>query len=315
MHRLALTIALLGACATDQGPARPGDADSDSDVEWPPPIAAEYAVSTGDWTVPAGEERSMCFFDEVDADGGGLAIIRYEAEMQEHSHHFNMGYVPRGAGVDLPRGLAECQYGDYLPVYLAGSQWPQVAIDLPDGKAIWLPDGAIVVLEAHFVNATEAEVPARVDVRMTAVDPDLVVDYVGVYFNQMRSIEVGAGTTETLRARCPAEEATNVWFLTSHMHHFGERFEISLYDDALGTTDLIYESDDWSHPATVDRRDDPIAIGPEQGFEWSCRYANPGPEPLVGGNSAETEEMCVMAAFYWPDTGHFQYCYALPEAT
>jgi len=148
---------------------------------------------------------------------------------------------------------------------------------------------------------------------MDAIDPNEVEDWIGVYFNQMRSIRVEAGATTTLHARCPAHEDTNVWLLTSHMHHFGDLFQISLYDDALGTNDLVYESEDWSHPEILDRRDDPIVMGADQGFDWSCRYTNPGPEPLLGGNSAEDNEMCIMAAFYWPDTGQFQYCYSYPE--
>ena len=310
MLRRIAWIALWG-CSGAEGPPPPA-ADA-GPGEWPPPIAQTYEVSNEGWTVPPGEEKTMCFFDEISAPDGGLAIVRYAAEMLEHSHHFNMAYLPRNAGVEVPRGLGDCQYGDYVPIYLAGSQWREIDGDLPPGKAIWLPDGAIVILEMHSVNATEEEIPAAVSVRMDAVDPDLVEDWVGVYFNQMRSIEVAAGETATLRARCPAHEDTNVWLLTSHMHHFGDQFTISIFDDVAGTTDLVYESTDYAHPSILDLRDDPIRIGPEQGFEWSCRYTNPGPGTLYGGNSAETDEMCVMAGFYWPDAGQFQYCYSFPE--
>jgi hypothetical protein len=305
----SLAFALVGlSCSGASGPPPP-DAGGG-----PPAIVARVEVANEGWDVPPGEEKTMCFFAEVDAsETGGLAVVHYEAQMSEHSHHFNMAYLDRASGADLPRGLGDCRYGEYVPVYLAGSQWTEISEDLPGGMAIWIPDGAVLILEEHVVNATDAPVPASVHVRMDAIDPDLATDWIGVYFNQMRSIEVAAGTTQTLHARCPADEGTNVWLLTSHMHHFGDLFQISITDEASGTSDLVYESEDWAHPTILDRRNDPIPIGPGQGFEWSCRYTNPGPEPLVGGNSAEENEMCIMAAFYWPDRGRFQYCYAFAE--
>jgi hypothetical protein len=93
------------------------------------------------------------------------------------------------------------------------------------------------------------------------------------------------------------------------MHHFGESFEINLIDDESGTSTPIYLSEDWSHPTLLELWDTPILLGPGQSFEWACTYDNPGPDVLVGGGSAERNEMCIMAAFYWPNLRPHPYCF------
>ena len=50
--------------------------------------------------------------------------------------------------------------------------------------------------------------------------------------------------------------------LISHMHRFGRRFTIDLFDDAGGTKKPLNESTDYGHPLVVQHASDPIAIGP-----------------------------------------------------
>jgi Copper type II ascorbate-dependent monooxygenase, C-terminal domain len=273
----------------------------------PPSVDMPLTVTTGAFSVPAGTERTQCMYLPLPVDHD-VAVNRFVAHMTAGSHHFNFFYLPPNSG-EHTMGLGDCT--EAVRIYLAGSQWPELDHRLPEGKAIKIPRGSWLALESHFVNATQTEQMGGVDITLHTVEETAVQDWVNVYFNYMQRIHVPPMTHATLSARCPAVEGTHVFLLTSHMHHFGEQFDIALYDDGANTTTPVYSSTDWSHPLIDDLAMKPIDVGPNQGFEFRCHYYNDRATDLYGGDSAENNEMCIMAAFYWPSAG-FPYC--LPAA-
>jgi len=262
------------------------------------------SLSTGDFQVAPGSELTQCMYLPLPSDSD-VAVYRFEAHMRPGSHHFNFYYIPPGVATPT-QGLGDCN--EKLRIFLAGSQWQDLDETLPNGMAIKIPRNSWVVLESHFVNATNMEGTGGVDVTLHTIDPQNVVNWVGVYFNVMNGIHVPAASSAVLAGRCPAYSDTNVFLLTSHMHHFGQQFDINLFD-GNGVTPL-YTSTDWEHPKILDLSSQQIAIAAGQGFEWKCHYYNDRAVDLYGGDSAVNNEMCIMAAFYWPAAPGLPYCFA-----
>jgi hypothetical protein len=243
-------------------------------------------------------------------------VVGYRAEMLPGSHHFNMFFTDPTHPIvrDKPRGVpTSCDTG--YKFYLAGSQWTSIDQVIPDGLAITIPARSLLVLESHYVNATDQTFPGRVDVELDRGDPDALTAELGLHFNVMDDIRIEPGERVRLRGVCPAAPNAQVALLTSHMHGFGEAFEINLVDDDTGETTPLYLSENYAHPETVELWREPIAVGPRQSLEWACTYHNPGDTPVVGGGSAERDEMCIMAAFYWPSKSANPYCFASAERT
>ncbi len=290
MRSLALALLLCG-CGTPPATT--------------PPTDQTIMVSTGAFTVDAGTELTRCMYLPLPSDGD-LAVHRFEAHMRPGSHHFNFFYLPPGITPPEP-GLGPCT--ESLRIFLAGSQWQDLDQSLPDGLGFKIPKGSWLALESHFVNATDAPAQGGVDVTLHLVDEAKVQNWVGVYFNIMNGIKVPPSTQQTLVARCPAFADTNVFLMTSHMHHFGSEFDINLFDGAGNVTPL-YASTDFEHPKVDDISAAPLVLGANQGFEWKCHYTNDRNTTLYGGDSALDNEMCMMVAFYWPQAPGAPYCFA-----
>ncbi len=305
IRRIVLSIAVaLSAAGCGNGAGAP-----------PPFVKQTIEFTTGDWTVPSATEDTKCIYTKLPGDTDFL-VGAYRAHLLPHSHHFNMFYVeptnPLVTGKPLDT-LTTCDYG--FKTYLAGSQWADVDETIPENLGLTIPAGSILILEAHFVNATDGDIPARVDVAFDSADPAKVTDEIGLYFNVMDNIKIDGGAHERLSARCPADPDVNLVFLTSHMHHFGESFEINLIDDASGASTPLYLNTDYSHPKAQKMWDTPVVVKAGQSLEWACNYRNPDATPVIGGGSAETNEMCIMAAFYWPKHNAQPYCFSDPTVT
>jgi hypothetical protein len=272
----------------------------------PPAAEQTYTLSTGAFTVPPGSERTQCFYTPLPVDGD-LAVDRFTAHMRPGSHHFNFYYLPPGSPPPAA-GLGDCSVE--LRIFLAGSQWQDLDQSLPAGKALRIPRGSWLALESHFVNATPSDAQGGVDVTLHAADPAAVTDFVGVYFNVMNQIHVAPQASAVLGARCPAIGGTSVFLLTSHMHHFGSQFDIDLYTEGQAGSTPLYSSTDWEHPVIDEVAPAPIDLVDGQGFAWRCHYNNDRATDLYGGDSAIDNEMCIMAAFYWPEAPGLPYCFA-----
>jgi hypothetical protein len=300
-HRFALLALFAAACGSEGGGEPPGFT--------PRPLS----FTSGDYMIEPGTEPQRCKYVDLPVDGDYL-IAGYHAEMLPGSHHFNMFHADplQGDLVDVPRDeLIPCRSVPF-PVYLAGSQWVEVDQTFPAGLAARIPAGSLIIMEIHYVNSTDAPIPARLDVEFTEADPATVEHELGLYFNILEDLRVQPGQRARLSGRCPIDEGANIVLLTSHMHHFGEAFEINLIDEATLMSTPVYLSEDWSHPLLLEMWEQPLVGGDGQSLEWACTYVNPGPDVLTGGGSAETDEMCMMAAFYWPNLRPHPYCFSDP---
>ncbi len=300
MRTVAIAALLAAGCSGD-GPGAPSFT----------PRAIE--LSSGAFTVGSGSEVTLCKYVDLPVEGDYL-VSAYHAEMLPGSHHFNMFWADpiQSQLDDVPRDeLAPCVEVP-LRIYMAGSQWREVDQAFPPGVGLRIPAGSVLILEIHYANYGDFEIEGKLDVRLDEADPAALEQELGLYFNVMQGISVEPGQRARLSARCPVAEGAELVVLTSHMHHFGEAFEINLVDEHGGATP-IYLSEDWSHPILDARWEQPIPLHGGQSLEWACTYRNPGPDVLVGGASAEENEMCVMAAFYLPNKSPVPYCFR--EAT
>ena len=302
---LACALAVCGACSVPNG----GDPDAT------PFSPYTLTFTTGDFSVPKGTEMTKCLYTKLPADRD-VEVVGYKAHMAAGSHHFNMYYTdPTDAAIaGKPFDtLTDCDNG--YKFYLAGSQWQDIQQTIPTGLAIEVPAGSVIVLESHYVNSTDATQTGHVDVELDAGDPAQVVNKVGLYFNVMEKIRVEIGQSVRLYARCPVDNGVHVVLMTSHMHWHGSKFEINEIDDT-GASTSRYASTDFSHPTVEELWDQPVTIsGSGHQLEWACSYANTTSAVVLGGPSAETDEMCIMAAYYWPKQTDQPYCLADAIAT
>jgi len=80
----------------------------------------------------------------------------------------------------------------------------------------------------------------------------------------------------------------------SHMHRHATHFVATTED---GTT--LYETDSWHEPP-VKTFNPEVPLAAASSITWRCDIDNETNFHLTFGESADTNEMCVFSAFYYP---------------
>jgi hypothetical protein len=120
------------------------------------------------------------------------------------------------------------------------------------------------------------------------------------------SIPAGAGENGaplySHTTTCPVPAGVNVFRLVSHGHKRLADFKIYEHGMQDDSDAMLYESTDWANPKQIDFPvDAPLTIGADKGFRFSCSWANETAGAVQYGPTTN-DEMCIMAATYYPKT-------------
>ncbi len=255
--------------------------------------------------VEAGSEALGCLYVTMPVDRGLIAVPSAESHYTPGSHHF---LVYRTTYDTPPQtGGHACSDAEQV-VGVAGSyyeaQTPDERRELPNGVAHVFKPGEVLLLTAHYLNTTGKGIDAHIEFRMHTVDPNEVEHEAGSIFFYNPLITLPPASVLTVTRRCPIAADINVALLWSHMHSRGVDFKATT-DDPVAAARLgdLYATTTWSEPPVREFPEDPPAtLRAGSTIEYSCTYNNTTSQTIVAGQSAATNEMCILHGMYWPRT-------------
>jgi hypothetical protein len=260
---------------------------------------------TMDLNVPMGAEFLKCIYLAFPADRGVIAVNSAESHYTPGSHHIlayrsDLTSVPS----DQP-GVFDCNDGSWN-MHNKGSyyeaQQPDSRRDLPPGVAHKFQPSEVIILQAHYVNSTAADIAAHVVLTMHTIDPATVQYEAGtILFSNVR-INIAAHSKARVTMTCPLGADFNPALLWSHMHKRAVNF-VATTDDAAAAAALgtLYHEADWSEPQPRTYPSDPaVTLHAGTNITFSCDYQNDTDQTFTYGNSAEKNEMCILHGMYWP---------------
>jgi hypothetical protein len=267
---------------------------------------APLAPSPTTWvmkaTVPASGEIFKCQY--VTMPGGTGWVVGGNSEYTVGSHHLlvyqtDLTTIP--AGED---GVGDCYEGtgaDYMGhirgvVY--GAQTPTAGYMLPSGIGIPYAQGAVLMIQVHYLNATSSSVEAEADIHLDVTTTGVATN-AGTLFFYDPFIDVPAGATATASMRCPIPQSITILGASSHYHARGVGYQAYL-DPPAGppATKPFYTSDNWASPdiAALD-----MVVPAGSHIRYYCDYDNSqGAQEYIQGPSAATNEMCMFTGLYYP---------------
>jgi hypothetical protein len=284
--------ALVAGCGGDPGGAKP--------TSTTPAGAAEFAAA------PAGATRATLSLDTFDVPPGGevykcqnfqnpfshdVAILQSQSTMSPGSHHLA---VFRQANNDAG-ALEDCSGLEFATIVHA-AQAPKERIQYPEGVGVFLPGAIGVRLNAHYLNLTNDTIHTKVEVALDAADSGEVTYTASqIYMNDgTLNVAPGDGTAGGTLA-IPAEVGdVKLLSAQSHMHRHATHFVATAED---GST--LYEANSWNEPP-IKVFDPVIPMAAGGSVTWKCDIHNDTSAALTFGESADTNEMCVFTAFYYP---------------
>lgn len=251
--------------------------------------------------VPAGGEVFQCrYFVMPD---GPRDAIRFEHDYTAGSHHILL-YPTTLSAEDIAgdNEAFDCNSrGDLAQrgVAYGADEQPVGELTYPEGVGMHFEPGEVVLLEAHYLNVSEQDLHASVSVTMHFAD-EPVPTRAGTLFYYNWAILVPPSPGEATAAMsCVVPDDIQMLYATSHMHRRGVQFRSHLSGGALTEPMKLHETNDWeAPPADTFWPALPITAGQRINFE--CDFRNDMPHVVTEGESADTNEMCMFIASYWP---------------
>lgn len=289
-RRIALFIPLVVACSSSESDAPPVDTGR----------VTSMVIGVD---VPGGSEIHKCRFFRVPTDFGGH-VRKLGHRYTPGSHHV---LLYRTDLTDIPPGedgVVDCfapgrEVMSHAQGIVYASQSPVGEVKLPEGVGLPITAGSVLLLQAHYLNASPSQLAAEVDVRLTLAEAGSVKEDAGVLFFYDPFIAVPPNARASALMRCAIPKDIELLTGLSHMHKRGVGFEA--FVDAPGgemASAPFYASTDWDHPAPLDK---PMKIAAGSRLRFRCDYSNVGGDnEYVQGQSADKDEMCIFTGLYHP---------------
>jgi hypothetical protein len=288
------SCAALCACSGGSASECESACAGDPEEPLPPPEVTvrdgRYAVTlvTEEFEVPPGGEAFRCQ-NFSNPFGRHVAVVESRSVMASGSHHM---FVFQGTSFSAGR-LQHCgglEFGGNIH----SSQRSEESVVYPDGigRILFAEEGLRV--QAHYLNTTREPITAYVAVTLEAVDPGEVEALAAQVFINTFGISIPPQGPGSAQNSCAVPHEAKLLTASSHMHQFGTYFEARTSDGQL-----IFETTEWAEP-TPWRFDPPLALEAGSQIHIRCEYLNTTDMTLTFGESAATNEMCILSGLYYP---------------
>jgi hypothetical protein len=306
---LAVLAGSLAGCSPDDGPLAP------------PPRGQGTQFEMTSMLAP-GQEIERCRFFVAPPEG--LYIRRDEVRYSPGSHHVLLYRTPytslptmdhRGNAVD-PTAVFDCPEGpgSYFQVtgIIGGAQSTHgdSMVDLPDGVAVKVAGGAVLLMNTHYLNASPEPRQTTARINLYTVPKEEVRAEAGVMFLYNPFIRVPEGGTASARLRCRINQDITLVNAQSHMHQRGVGYVAELLAPGSASDaaipERIYENTAWEEvPVKRFAEGKPIAAG--SFIDYRCDYRNTEGREILQGPSAR-DEMCMFLGAYYPYSREIEAC-------
>ncbi len=296
---LPLFSLALAACSSEPTNAPPVD------ELLAPPAAGKGIQYKMIAEIEAGSESEKCMF--VQAPAEDLLVQRDEVRFTPGSHHFllyetSYTAVPTkkldGTEVDTS-GVFDCSTGATngwaVTKLVGGSQNADGAsiLAFPENVAMRVHAGAVLLMNAHYVNASSEPLSPEVRINLHTIPQSQVTEEGDILFLYNPFIAVGALADSRARMRCGVHRDITLTNFQSHMHRRGAGYSAGVVGEPA-----FYENDLWEGVPVLDLgAGKKIAKGSV--LDYHCDYKNLEARDVFQGPRS-TDEMCMAIGSYYP---------------
>jgi hypothetical protein len=302
--RAALPVfALAAGCGTSASTSSPAPSVPDAGPDASPGNVIAFDLSAD---VAPSEETHVCQLVRMPTAPAGdteIFVSGGDYTTTPGTHHF---LLFRTAPIDPPLPIGQpldCFEGQgvmrFERGFVTGGQQRGESADFPAGAALAFKGGDVLLFQGHFLNAGAAPVTAKIHVELRTTPASAVQHRVGTFRFYDPYIFVPGRGAGTARMRCPVKHDVTIVSAGSHMHRRGVGYRASLdLPGAAPAAAPFFTTTDWEHPPYFHG---PLAAPAGSFIRFACDYASTDPADVVQGLSAETNEMCMFSAFYYPE--------------
>lgn len=256
----------------------------DNRVEMPEQDDTHYDFVGGEIVIEPGEDKMYCFHLEVPED---MALTDVDMLQGEFGHHA----VIVSSNDPLPAGTVEdCSDASISSKF---SAFVIPVEGAPENAAFMVKKGTSVVLQSHYVNASDEPLLIRDIVHTRKVPMDKVEKWLAAFTTTELAFQLPADPTEVETTfDCVMDRDVELLYVGGHMHEQGTSFEFSIgpSEDKL---ERIYNVSDWipdfrDLPPVELYASNPLKVTAGTIMRTTCRWEN-----RTGEAMGFPDEMCV----------------------
>ncbi|HMR74175.1 MAG TPA: hypothetical protein PKD61_03655 [Polyangiaceae bacterium] len=245
-------------------------------------------IKTSPRSLAPGEEAFFCQ-NFSNPFGQDVEVLESESFMTPGSHHMFVFYG--GSVTDGP--VHDCSGLEFKkPLHTA--QTPQHLTKYPAGVGRVVNANTGLRISAHYFNTSSKPVEAVITATFKVVSVGSLTHQAGSLFFLNPNIFVEPFQTGKATETCTLPSDVNVIDVVSHMHSFSTNFEAK-----TDAGKVVYEGTEWDDPKP-NVFTPPLALSKGTKITYTCDYKNTLSTPLTFGESAETNEMCILSGTYFP---------------
>lgn len=258
--------------------------------------------------IPAGAEVEYCRFQVVPETW----VTRDAVEFSAGSHHVLIYQTPYetiptqkddGKPIDTS-GVFDCSDGATngwsVTKLVGGSQNASGESMLSFPPGIGARIGGVLLINAHYRNASDADLDARVKVTWDTTTADKIEQEGDILFLYNPLISLPPGGESRAHWRCPVYADITIANVQSHMHARGKGYEARV--DAATP---FYVNDRWEGVPV--KRYESFQVRAGSTLDYYCDYLNTSGVPIHQGPRT-SDEMCMLIGSYYPADGRTARC-------
>ena len=261
----------------------------------------ELTFKTGPFEVPIGDSFT-CFYTDVYSPRE-LSVYGASGGQDAGGHHIIAYYADEAR----PVGHHDCTDEEMTNLHqiagTAGEGDTEGVLALRDNLALKVPAGKQLVLQAHYINTTDAAQTVDDTVVLHLMKAEDVFAYVNYFVTNDDTFEIPPTANYTHTTYCTVNRDLDVVLSLGHMHEDGRIYTLDVVD-AQGTATKSLRNDDWapsftSHPPiTYYSVNEPLHIAAGTRLRQSCEWDNTSSRTIIF-----PREMCLSFMYYFPGQG------------
>ena len=282
-----------------------------------------FQFHLGPFDVAPGSEKEF-FYYKSNLSNEDIYINRFQVTMRPGSHHF-IFYTFNN---DIPNFLIP-QSNEFRDLYdisgdlitetqitmgyhkfVAGTQYPFMDYQFPNGIALRVPHDYGFDLNGHYFNYTNQPISGEIYANIHTVDFEEVEQIAEILQlsnnniflppNEETTIEKIYSFNQIKERHDLDEEVENIYIfqLMSHAHQLMKRFDVEYYDGDTGEINLIYTATDYLHPPILTLNNH-LNIKQNDYIRIKAVYDNTTNNPVEFGLLSVDEMMILFGYFYF----------------
>jgi hypothetical protein len=264
----------------------------------PTPDAGFQIISTM-FDLQPGQEVYKCYHAEV-PNTAVFPVGEWDGQMSPGSHHF---ILYRTDGDTVPDGTlanSGCTQGFGGNSWLYTQGTPRSHLQFPDAVAMELTAKERITFDMHYINTTSDLIHARILLNVNKVKAAMYQKAdAQISFNV--GIAVPPHGSQTVSGDCQPVAGANYFLMQTHTHKHATLAVVNRKTANGMMGEELVRTTNWDAPqAHVWQQAPFLTFAPGEMFHYACSYQNDTDLTVTVGTSADTNEMCMAEAYFYP---------------